>query len=110
MAAIRFHLDEHVAEAIATGLRSHGVDVTTTHDAGLAGADDEDHVAFALTEERVIVTNDVDFLRIASEGTAHAGICYSAVGKHSVGELLQLLLLVHGVYISEEMNSRVEFL
>ena len=32
---IRFHLDEHCDPAIAAGLRLHGVDVTTTHEASL---------------------------------------------------------------------------
>lgn len=36
--AIRFHLDEHVDPAIADGLRRHGIDVTTTLDAGLVRA------------------------------------------------------------------------
>lgn len=38
--AIRLHLDEHVDHEIATGLRTRGIDVTTTTDAGLLGADD----------------------------------------------------------------------
>ncbi|MFI5458618.1 MAG: DUF5615 family PIN-like protein [Isosphaerales bacterium] len=42
---VRFHLDEHVPPAIAAGLRRRGIDVTTTSDAGLAGADDIDHIA-----------------------------------------------------------------
>jgi hypothetical protein len=33
--AIRYHLDEHIATAVAVGLRSRGIDVTTTLDAQL---------------------------------------------------------------------------
>ena len=47
---IRFHLDEHGNSAVADGLRRLGIDVTTTSDAGLLGADDTDHIAFALAE------------------------------------------------------------
>jgi hypothetical protein len=107
---IRFHLYEHVAEAIATGLRSHGIDVTTTFAAGLAGADDPQQIGFALSQNRVIVTNDADFLRHASAGVQHAGICYSKQGKYRVGELLQILLLVHGTYTVEEMENHIEWL
>lgn len=107
MAAIRFHLDEHVAGALATGLAWHGIDVTTTVD---AGTDDAEHIEFALRENRVIVTNDADFLRHAAAGTEHAGICYSAQGKCTVGELLQVLLLVHGVYTPDEMKNHIEWL
>jgi hypothetical protein len=45
---IRFHLDENCARAIAIGLRRHGIDVTTTPDAGLLGAIDEEQAAYAL--------------------------------------------------------------
>ena len=58
---LRFHLDEHIDSAIADGLRRRGIDVTTTAEAGLRGAGDEAHVAFALSEGRVVVTNDADF-------------------------------------------------
>ncbi len=61
---LRFHLDEHIDTAIADGLRRRGIDVTTTAEAGLRGAGDEAHVAFALSEGRVLVTNDADFLRL----------------------------------------------
>jgi hypothetical protein len=46
---LRFHLDEHVPAAIAAALRRRGIDVTTAADAGLLGATDEDHLAFAIT-------------------------------------------------------------
>lgn len=59
---IRFHLDEHVDHAIAKGLRARGIDVTTTSDARLLGADDPAHIEFALRENRVVFTNDADSL------------------------------------------------
>ena len=49
--SIRFHLDEHVHPGIAVGLRSRGIETTTTADSELSGADDAIHLAFALTEQ-----------------------------------------------------------
>jgi len=46
--SLRFHLDEHIPFALADELRRRGVDVTTTADAGLLGAEDESHVEYAL--------------------------------------------------------------
>jgi hypothetical protein len=40
---IRFHCDEQVERAIAEALRRRGIDVTTTPEAGLLGAADEEH-------------------------------------------------------------------
>jgi len=107
---IRFHLDEHVHPAIAAGLRNRGVDVTTTLEVGLSSADDEDHVAFARSEHRVIVTHDDDFLTLHSRHVAHAGIAYCHQQSRSIGDLLRALLLLHECLTPEEMQGRVEFL
>jgi predicted nuclease of predicted toxin-antitoxin system len=68
-----YHLDEHVSHSIAKGLRSRRIDVSTTSDAGLAGASDIDHIKYGPRESRVIFTNDADFLRLAASGQTHAG-------------------------------------
>lgn len=107
---IRYHLDESVRTAIAVGLRSHGVDVSTTAEASLLGASDEAQIAYALTERRVIVTHDDDFLAFAKSGVEHSGICYCHQQRHSVGRLLQVLLLVSECCTEEEMRDHVEFL
>ena len=73
---IRFHLDEHIHQGIAVGLRSRGIDVTTPVDANLLGADDAEHIAFALQDDRVIVTHDDDYLALHTEGVPSAGIVY----------------------------------
>jgi predicted nuclease of predicted toxin-antitoxin system len=87
---IRFHLDEHVDHDIARGLRLRGIDVTTANDAGLLGAGDDAHLAFALTAGRVILTHDADYLRAVGAGRLHAGIVYCAMGSKSVGELVAI--------------------
>jgi predicted nuclease of predicted toxin-antitoxin system len=69
---IRFHLDEHVDPAIAVGLGRRGIEATTTVAAGLRGASDEAHLAFALREARVIFSQDDDFVRHAASGVEHA--------------------------------------
>lgn len=43
---IRYLVDEHVAKAVATGLRKRGIDVITIAEASLLGAEDEDLLAF----------------------------------------------------------------
>ena len=72
--AVSFHLDENISPTLADALRHRGIDVTTTADAGLVGATDRDHLAFATVAGRVVVTQDVDFLRLHSQGVPHAGI------------------------------------
>lgn len=107
---MRFHLDEHVDHAIAHGLRLRGIDVTTTTDANLVSADDESHLRFALAEQRVIVTFDRDFLRLAHSGYEHAGIIFAEANRISIGDAIRYLELMHGCLSLADMKNRVEFI
>jgi predicted nuclease of predicted toxin-antitoxin system len=108
--AVRFHLDECCADAIADGLRRRGIDVTTTLEAGLTGAGDEQQASYGVAENRLIVTHDTDFLRIHAAGVPHAGIAFRAKDTMRVGELIKRLVLIWETYEIEEMANRVEFL
>lgn len=107
---LRFHLDEHVSPAVAEGLRRRGIDVTTTQEKKLLGADDGDHLAFALREQRVLVTHDRDFPRRHTAGAKHAGIAYCYQQKYSVGALVHVLLLMRNCLSAEEMQNTLEYL
>jgi predicted nuclease of predicted toxin-antitoxin system len=107
---MRFHLDEHIDHAIAHGLRLRGVDVTTTVDANLLGAPDELHLDFAWRENRVIFTNDSDFLRIAAAGDDHRGIAYCERGSRSIGHIVRHLCLMHDCLNDDEMHGKIEYL
>jgi predicted nuclease of predicted toxin-antitoxin system len=107
---IRYHLDEHCPNALAEGLRRRGINVTTTAEAGLQAASDEEHVAFALREGRVIFTQDEDFLAINAAGVPHAGIAYCHQGTRSVGEIIRGLVLIWDIYEPKDMHNHVEWL
>ena len=108
--AIRFHLDENVSGAVALGLQRRGVDVITSTDAGLIGAEDGDQLQFSLSQSRVLVTHDDDFTRIHAQGAEHAGICYCHKDKHSIGDLIRVLILVHECFTEDELRGHLEFL
>jgi predicted nuclease of predicted toxin-antitoxin system len=84
--------------------------VTTTADAGLSGADDTDHISFAVTHGRVIFSNDADFLRLHDQGVEHPGIVYCHQQGRSVGEIIRALELIWEVLEPEEMRNRVEYM
>ena len=107
---IRFHLDEQVDVAIARALRRYGVDVTTTVEAGLRTASDEEQLTYARREQRVLVTHDADFLRLAAAGSDHVGIAFCPRTGRSVGEIIRSLLLIYELLRPEEIESRVEYL
>jgi predicted nuclease of predicted toxin-antitoxin system len=106
---IRFHLDESCDPRIAAGLRLLGVDVTTTPEAGLLHAPDEDQLAFAVSQGRAIISQDTDFLRIAASGQEHPGIIYYPAQGRSIGQVIRSVQLIWEVYEVDEMRNRVEF-
>jgi predicted nuclease of predicted toxin-antitoxin system len=91
---IKFHLDENVTNAIAEGLRRRGIDVTTTPEQSLIGISDEAQLQFALSQNRIIFTQDTDFLRIHQTDITHCGIVYCSQGNKSIGEIMVLPYLV----------------
>ena len=107
---IRFHLDENCHRAIGEGLRRRGVDVTSTPEAGLLNATDEEQLAHCQSQGRVFFTQDHDFLRIHASGITHPGIVYCGKDTRSIGEIIQSLVLIWEIMEPAEMVNRVEFL
>jgi uncharacterized protein with PIN domain len=106
---IKFYTDEHVAKAVVKGLRQRGVDVKSVIDAGMLTATDQEHLALAWREGRVIFTQDDDFLRLHATGVNHAGIVYAPQGT-SIGEIIFGLMLIYQVLDAEDMKGHVEYL
>lgn len=107
---ISFHLDENVSNAIADGLRRRGIEVTTTAEAGLIGATDEEQLEYAHQAGRVVVTMDNDLLRLHAQGMPHSGIAYCRQGARSIGQMLRALILIHESITAEEAFEQVLFL
>ncbi|MBP7962133.1 MAG: DUF5615 family PIN-like protein [Caldilineaceae bacterium] len=109
-AKVRFYLDENVPVEVARQLRSRDIDVVTARDLGLLGASDRVHLENATALRRVLCTFDADYLRLVSEGMAHAGIVFGQQSLHYVGDWVNWLTLIHAVYAPREMVGRVEYM
>src|SRR5687768_694189 len=101
---IRFHLDENVDPRIATALARENIDVTTTVQADLRTRSDQEQLAYAVNGGRVLVTHDEDLLSLAS-ASPHAGIVYCASNTRSIEQIIETLILIHGVLTPEEMRD-----
>ncbi|ODS32225.1 MAG: hypothetical protein SCARUB_02665 [Candidatus Scalindua rubra] len=106
---LRFYTDEHVPNSVVKGLQLRGVDVLTTKDARMLGESDEVHIAFAKKEERVIFTQDEDFLRLHAQGFEHSGIVY-ANQRTPIGEIVRGLMLIYQILEFKEMKNHLEYL
>ena len=109
MGEIRYHLDEHMDAAIATGLRQRGIDVTTTSEAGLLNVRDPDQISFATSEGRVFVTRDRGIFGEVPAGVSHSGIIIARSGRRYIGPTVHALVHLHRTTQAEEMVDRIEY-
>lgn len=109
-AAISLYLDENLTPKIAAQLRAKGIDVVTVLELDLTGDTDENHLVRATQMGRVLVTADVDFLRLAADGMEHAGIVFGVQEDNTIGDWVKALELVCFVYTAEDMRNHVEYL
>ena len=84
--------------------------MTTTREVGLLGAGDLQHIAFAISQNRTIFTNDSDFLVLHDQGIKHSGIVYCHQQSRSVGEIIRALELFWEVLEPDEMRNHIEFI
>lgn len=108
--SVRYHLDEHIDPAVAVGLSGRGIDVTTSNDAGLLSADDEQHLRFAFAEQRAFMTHDEDFLVLHSQGRPHYGIVFCHQEARTIGQIVRSLVLIDACLTTDEMRDHVEFI
>ena len=96
---------------MAWGLRLRGVDVTTTTDANLVEASDEEQFAFAVSQGRVLFTHDRDFLKpLFANAPNHSGIVYCHQDAHTIGELVRSLSWLARAMTEEEIRGRIQYL
>jgi hypothetical protein len=55
----RLYFDEDADTRLAEALRRHGYPVETTATAGLLGTSDRDQLAYAVSQQRVLVTHNI---------------------------------------------------
>lgn len=75
----------------------------------MLGASDEDQLAFATEKERVLFTQDDDFLRLHATGVEHRGIVYVHQGI-TIGDMVRGLHFIFQILSAKEMRNHVEFL
>ncbi|HWL95119.1 MAG TPA: DUF5615 family PIN-like protein [Phycisphaerae bacterium] len=110
MNQLRFHLDENVNIHLADALRRRGFDVTAAQEVNLKGRPDFDHIQFAITQARVLVTHDADFLRLDKASAGHSGIIFCPMSRCGIGGMLRSLTSIAELISSEQMSGRIEYI
>ncbi len=90
---LRFKLDENLPRRVEPALRDLGHDVQTACSEGLAGAPDPDLLAACRTEDRVLLTLDLDFADIRAYPVgSHRGIWVIRPAEQAFAAVLTLVL------------------
>ena len=109
-AALKLYIDENISPRIAEQLRVRGIDAICVQEIEQRGDSDQNHLARATSEERVLVTTDSDFIDLATQGVEHASIIFGAQEKFSLGDWVKRLEIVCYVYTADDMRNHVEYL
>jgi hypothetical protein len=93
---LKGYADEHVVFGLVQALRQRGMDVVRVQERGREQADDAALLNEALADERVMLTNDTDFLALAAERAARlerfAPIFFWPQQRRSIGQLVQSII------------------
>lgn len=104
----KFFIDECADTQIAVQLRRRGVDAITCKDAKRRSFRDATHLEFCRDEQRVIFSHDPDFVVLHNDGAKHAGIVWCHLQSYSLGEMIEILEIVHHCSSPEEMDNHLE--
>lgn len=112
--AIALYMDHHVPRAITVGLRLRGVDVMTAYEDGADEKDDPQVLERANELERVLFTQDDDFLAEATRrqksGIFFRGVIYAHQLRISVGRCIHDLEIIAKAGEPEALHNQVQFL
>ena len=107
-------MDHHVHAAITDGLRRRGVEVTTAHEDGAAGMDDDQLLARATQLERTLFSQDRDLLVLTEQwlrtGRNFAGLIYAHQLGITIGQAIRDLELMAQALDPEDIRNRIEFI
>lgn len=108
MSGLRYYLDEDVVHGpgVAKELRKRAIDAITAVDSGRAGQEisDQDQLAYATSEGRVMVTQDLRF----RPRLPHGGLVVMQ-RPMSLGDYILYLELLAAQYSPGDLNDQVHY-
>ncbi len=110
---LTLYLNENLSWRIARALREYGYDVISSHEAGMDEEEDPSQFAFAVEQERAVVTNNfADFIALHEEylknNTTHYGVILTT--KCSISVLVRRLRTFLGHVSREQMINQIRWL
>ncbi|MBI4789667.1 MAG: DUF5615 family PIN-like protein [Chloroflexi bacterium] len=113
MSGIRLYLDADVSAELAVKLRERKIDTASAREAGRLRASDSEHFAYAVSQQRAILThNRDDFVELVVEyfeqGKEHFGVIIAP--QYEFGELLRRVLTLAVNETAEQLQNQIRYL
>jgi predicted nuclease of predicted toxin-antitoxin system len=110
---IRLYLDEDVNVLVADLLKARGFDALTARDAGQLQVNDEEQLAYAVSQQRALVThNRGDFEELIQTyfdlEQKHYGVILAV--RHPPQEIAKRLLAILNQVTADEMENQVRYI
>ena len=105
---VRLYVDADITPKLAHALRSRGHDAISAHEVGNAEVSDAEHMAFAASQGRTLLTcNAQDFTPLFEDywfaGTEHSGVVVSE--QLELGEMLRRVTAFLDTLTADEMRN-----
>jgi hypothetical protein len=107
-------MDEQVPKPITKELRRRGIDILTVQEDNRQGTADVDLLDRATELQRVIFSQDQDFLIEANlrqfNGVSFTGVIYARQTRVSIGDCVRDLEIIAKASEPEDLANRVQYL
>ena len=108
---MKIYADENIERSIVEGLRRRRVDIASALELGYSGKSDEFHLKKAFETKAVILTHDIDFVKMAnSSKISHRGIIFCHPKNVSIGQCISRVELITSILTDKDMANHIEFL
>jgi predicted nuclease of predicted toxin-antitoxin system len=112
--SLHLYIDHNVHAGITRGLRQREIDCLTADEDGRSLANDDAILLRATELQRVVFTQDIDFVELASrfikEGRNFSGVIYARQMGTTIGAAIRDLELMSTLLNPEEMINQVEWI
>lgn len=112
--SLGLYMDQHVKSAVTRGLRMRGIDVLTIQEDGRSTAEDNEVLCRATELQRVVFTQDDDFLVIAADrqhrSEEFSGVVFAAQQRVTTSQCINELELIAKILAPAEAANQVFFL
>lgn len=94
MKSLKFLVDNSLSPLVASLLRENGFDAVHVLDLGMAASSDDEIMAYALSDERIVIAADTDFgdLLALSGAPEPSVVLFRGLGNRRAGRQVLLLL------------------